>query len=709
MIRLKSSVQNASVIRDQESRVSTSLITFRETDHGQERRRQRGIDKKDLQRAMKYGAVAPGWPRPRTGNQTSVYTYKDITYIVDDCTGEEVTSYALPIKLDPINIDSPLLLEHDKYLRQVKNDLDCWTSHTVIVVDTSGSMKAGDMWGSRNRLGAVWMCLALDFVAQRLESGENKLTDIISIVTLSEDPTVILKEVPCSWVTYNKIVSIYNECSYAPSGHGPFLPVLRCAEKLLCRNKNAACAPALIFLSDGSPSDHMDHHIDTSEQDDMISEVVSEISRKLGRRLTFTAIGIGDKTQFKTLRRMVDVAKDYNVRAQLELPSFSSESIGIAFSTTVNSTLDTQRELTSMHTSKQRAVRDIERESKSHAKIPIRTINEKEFWIYPKHMVRRKIYNENWDGVRMVHSYENASLQNPEAEYVAFAKGPFGEGTERFAHRFYGIAGDKRTVVGKPMVAKESKFVLDKALDGVGDELQRKKFVRLSCKTQQCARRLSIKFNRKLDTIKRVHPQTPRVHFLDCYIYELDDIKVGTSSVLVEDRLDEDEWYKWNDNAGRVDGRFPPTTDQSDCRLVANGFRPVHDNLETLQEGSDDEDESEEEDSNDEETGDVYTSYPAPEIFSPSTVAQAFSHFTYLSSNRTKVVCDLQGIFDAEKNALMLSDPAIHCHYRHHPDRRCIYGDTDCGLKGKNDFFMTHDSCHGLLCSLVIRGFKNAA
>jgi uncharacterized protein YegL len=128
------------------------------------------------------------------------------------------------------------------------------------------------------------------------------------------------------------------------------------AEKTLCRNKNAACAPALIFLSDGSPSDHMQHRICVHEQEEMIAEVMSQLAKRLGRRLTFTAIGIGDKTQFKTLQRMVDVAKDYNVKATLQLPSLSSESIGVAFSTTVTSALDTQREMTSIQTAKQRVV-----------------------------------------------------------------------------------------------------------------------------------------------------------------------------------------------------------------------------------------------------------------------------------------------------------------------------------------------------------------
>lgn len=307
---------------------------------------------------------------------------------------------------------------------------------------------------------------------------------------------------------------------------------------------------------------------------------------------------------------------------------------------------------------------------------------------------------------RFSNDYEEASFQHPEAQYVAFAKNAFGEGAERFAFRFYEVAGDRKTILGKPMVAKESKYVIQHDQDGVGVEWQRQKYVRTFCKTQQISRRLSIKFNRKLDKLKRVHPQTPRLHFLDCCIYELDDSAFVKLSVLVEDRLDENEWHKWNDNAGRVDGRLPPGTDENTFRLVANGFLPVHSNLNTLEEVSDDESED---DDSDNDLGFGPSFYPPPVIFSPSTVAQAFSHFTYLETGKTRLVCDLQGVFDAKSNALLLSDPVIHYYDPRKPDRRCIYGYSDLGRKGHRTFFETHYSCHGLLCNLVIRGFKNAA
>jgi Alpha-kinase family len=72
----------------------------------------------------------------------------------------------------------------------------------------------------------------------------------------------------------------------------------------------------------------------------------------------------------------------------------------------------------------------------------------------------------------------------------------------------------------------------------------------------------------------------------------------------------------------------------------------------------------------------------------------------------TRLVCDLQGVFDEHHNALILSDPSVHSYYSDQPDRKHIYGETDCGQDGHHNFFKTHYSCHGTLCDLVIRGYK---
>jgi hypothetical protein len=134
--------------------VPTSAITFLETENGRLRRKQRGIDKKDLQTAKKYGLRQETRPR-LNGDRTSMYIYKDIIYIVNEVTGEEVTSYANSLELEPVPTSVEMERAQEQAFARIQSDIDSWTSNSVLVVDKSGSMKASDVWGTRTRRGAV--------------------------------------------------------------------------------------------------------------------------------------------------------------------------------------------------------------------------------------------------------------------------------------------------------------------------------------------------------------------------------------------------------------------------------------------------------------------------------------------------------------------------------------------------------------------------
>jgi hypothetical protein len=62
-----------------------------------------------------------------------------------------VTCYAKPLKLEKVPLPPQVLEEHNLAREKVQSDLSSWTSNTVIVVDTSGSMRESDMWGTKNR------------------------------------------------------------------------------------------------------------------------------------------------------------------------------------------------------------------------------------------------------------------------------------------------------------------------------------------------------------------------------------------------------------------------------------------------------------------------------------------------------------------------------------------------------------------------------
>jgi Mg-chelatase subunit ChlD len=132
----------------------TSTVPLLETEHGRMRRRQRGIDKKDLQAAKKHGVKHKHYYQSN-GHTTYRYTYKEIVYIVDGVTGQEVTCYAVPLMLDMVASCSVRKKEHEEAQKNIRTNLESWTSNTVIVVDTSGSMRTSDVWGTKTRLGAV--------------------------------------------------------------------------------------------------------------------------------------------------------------------------------------------------------------------------------------------------------------------------------------------------------------------------------------------------------------------------------------------------------------------------------------------------------------------------------------------------------------------------------------------------------------------------
>jgi Mg-chelatase subunit ChlD len=666
--------------------VPTSAVTFIETEHGRLRRKQRGIGMKDLKAARKHGHRRNGRPRAN-GDPTAIYTYKDIVYIVNEATSEEITSYTVPLKLDCVPITAKMQRDHDDAVVKIQSNHDAWLSNTVMVVDTSGSMRESDVWGARTRLNASWIAVALDFLAHRLETGSAGAMDVISIVTLGSKAKVVVREQPSTWVLYNRLIHICMQNEIPAGGHGAYMLSLQKAEELLTRNANASCALALSFLSDGKPSDHCLIKALTREQcSEMLTNRVGELAKKFGRRLTFVAIGIGSSDNFSTLKAMVDAASDYGAISTFKLPSMTSSDIGEAFTSVAASLTTTQTEMTNVNTSKQSRVRSVLRESKKKAAIPISVVSKDEFYIYDG--AKRSVYKEWFEGRRRRTMFETVQLQHPSAWYVAIHQEAFGEGAERLAFRFYEIAKDMRTIVGHHMVAKESRLVLEEH----ADERTRKAFVRTFCETQQLARRLAEEFNEKISEMPGVDKGTPRVAFLDCSIYQLDDRNLGRQSVLVEERLDESKWHKWNANNGYVEGKKTPTFTAESMHSALAKLDEM--DLNIIEEGSE---ESDGEEPDEDET--------APVAFTPSEVAQAFSHFSYGATKRKRLVCDLQGVYDEPNNVLRFSDPVIHYYNILREDRRMVHGRTDRGRKGAGMFFSTHQ-CNPL-CKLSMGGFRD--
>lgn len=291
---------------------------------------------------------------------------------------------------------------------------------------------------------------------------------------------------------------------------------------------------------------------------------------------------------------------------------------------------------------------------------------------------------------------------------MAFKKQIFGEGTEQFTHQFFEIEQDECSVVGDALVAKQSRFVED-LLPNYQSEADRDKFVKKFCTKQHQARTVAEAFNRRLDELNSLDPTTPRISFLDTSVYYLYGKNKESCAVLVEDML-VGKFQKWNGNNGFVRKRKNKWL--IDRNGVPSGKRPFLSPLDGIAENEEDgtADQKCYEVSMRREMDDFYdtsTDCSATKIFvTPDEVAQAFSHYSYQYSGHKILICDLQGVYDDQLRLFRLTDPVIHYYSPHKPDKKKVYGRTDRGRKGMDDFFESH-VCNAL-CHVVTRGFKNA-
>jgi hypothetical protein len=151
--------------------VSTGEIPFTSSLHGRERRLQRDIAVRELQAAVKHGVKEKGH-RSRNGERCWIYTYGDIVYITDVTSTQEITSWALELPLLKVEISDHYKSSYNEAKSRIDADASIITSHTVLVVDMSGSMNKSDMTGHRTRSRGAYYNIAEEMVAARLPKVE---------------------------------------------------------------------------------------------------------------------------------------------------------------------------------------------------------------------------------------------------------------------------------------------------------------------------------------------------------------------------------------------------------------------------------------------------------------------------------------------------------------------------------------------------------
>ncbi|KXZ55302.1 hypothetical protein GPECTOR_3g437 [Gonium pectorale] len=566
------------------------------------------------------------------------------------------------------------------------------TSHVVVIVDHSGSMRKDDVPGYTSRTAAVYDCLARDLVEPQTKLGGLGKMEV-SIIEMSDDAEVARERSAAD----TALLSYLKGCTsrYARS-HGNYLPALDAALELLKGDAAHGNQLFLIFLSDGAPSDHVDMQcahgysvwqhdprggmykgkprlrscplsgacraaIHKSVNDECVKRI-QHIGDLLGRdRVHMHAVAFGPPTEdYAVLQSMAKALP----RSSFQKLGLSADCLRTAF-TSLTSTLTSLR-TEAAGTGPGLTLRtDIGQRAASRQALEERTIlTDADGWdIYVgDNCLSKRKFDLNARSFIDAPFTESALAVDLERHYpglvqrgIAHAAYKFAEGAERVVFQCTEVvsvdAGATGYSVGPRLVAKDTRHT---------EHLGCEKFHRTFCRTQGEAEELAQLFNRRLHG----GPEW-QIRFLPCYVFMLLDSRypTGQGEILVEEEL-EGVFTKWNNNAGGV----------ADCVRV----------VETAALGAIAEDDDEEGE------GDSDSGEPGDGPVTTEDVPQCFSHFTYKATNGRKLVCDLQGVWNAV-DGFTMTDPVIH-----HCSGSKKNGATDKGMTGIRNFFATH-KC-GPLC-----------
>lgn len=665
------------------------LISILSTEHGRLRREERDIDKRDLQKALKYGT------RERNFKGRWKIEHDGVIFIVNESMTYEVTAFPSPLALASVDIKDTIEHDRTRHLLLLKPEL-C-TSHTILVVDNSGSMTTHDINLHRDRQVAAYSVTALEFVAEQLFKQTATNSDIVTLIEFDKIAREVITKEPITWELYNKLLSRRDRRGFVARqgeslndishGNSNYLPALEAADKALNYINHDRCALSLLFLSDGAPTDAQTLNLTPMAANNEMAEKINGMAQNFKEKLNIQMIAFGSSYQdFSVLENLVDAALSANsgTKAEFTYCDKVADKIGSAVSNLVSSTTETRTQLLQSDRNKTRTKRSVEMENDLNTK-----------WNYYK-IINHNVYDRRCDSFRYNAglppgavlggeiSHSNENRKHP--PFLVMNRHPCGKGAERLAFRCHLSRSQYgEHFVFNEMVAKETNLV-ERPDDNV-------KFHEDFCKSQDLAGCLAGEFNMRTAALPWYHKdKTPNIFFLPCSILILDDPQWPGRGVLVEKKLNTEKygWRKYNDNSGGVNGKYyhPPLDLEREFAKIRLTEQISMGNI--IEEGS--EDSSDNEDQSDDESiisTSESTSNSSDEL-DPTYYIQAFTHFTYLFTNKQAMVCDLQGVFntDTVPPLFELTDPAIH--YKSKRDNKNVFGRTDLGREGMDLFFKTH-------------------
>lgn len=386
----------------------------------------------------KHAAAVKHGTKEQAGGGRWKYTYEGVVYITTNDSMHEITSWRLRPPIPKAPLDTEHYDEQNTAKRRLLERPHTCTSHTVIVVDHSGSMRTSDVPCSPNRAKAVFETLAVEFVAKQRIMGDATETDVVSLILMDDKASIIFDREPIGIVLYNMFVQLQR--SVKPRSHGNFTPAITLAEELLrVDSGNPRCALCLLFLSDGRPSDMATGVLPPNRCiKDVIAEKVGRLANAFKKRLSINTFGFGPKEEdFPILKEMSKVAKDAGALGEFHRPQLSVDQLRSAIGRSVSSLTSTRSRLTTLASNERRprVMRRVEREA-AQGIIPCTSAltGSEDGWIVIPCNVKRFEFSplatdEGNPWLRVPFSSEHATG-------IAIRQKSFGEGAERLVYRF---------------------------------------------------------------------------------------------------------------------------------------------------------------------------------------------------------------------------------------------------------------------------------
>ena len=493
---------------------------------------------------------------------------------------------------------------------------------------------------------------------------------------MGTESDVLIEREPVSWVLYNMVLDLKR---LEPKLPGNYIPALKRVKELFYKYDHPNTALSLLFLSDGRPSDT---HCRKGSRNDSISNELRPIARQYGSRLSTNFIGFGPHTyDFEILEKLSEISEEHGCVSQFIHSKLDSTILKNSFNSSAQRLSETRISLT------------IAGGRTLRPSLGTKETPSSSYDFYPE--VQKRV----WSNI------DKQWIHKPFAQGIALCKDKLGIGAERvvFSLHVYDphdSISEEALSTGfrckqSELVGKKSKFVEDVQFS--------ERFHKTFMMTQQKASDLAIAFNSSIANLPSFCPSTtPLISFLDCYLFYVPSKEI---SILAEKRIDTKKYKKFNDNMGGVDGQasHPPIN-------LHKGLYFTTTVVNTIKEGDEDENGVDDEDEDERNLARMervtISSCNSNKKIDPNHIPQAFSHFTYHNSYRKLLVCDLQGVFNADTcpPTYELTDPVIH--YKSSIGKKYIFGRTDCGKQGIKDFIRTH-ICNPL-CKLVIPQKKKA-